>query len=234
MVRILIISIISILFFFCLYLLQENKKLKTKLDNLEKAELDLIKQNLSNTNNEDLISIKNISEDNTLDNIHDNIKNNKKNKDNYKTKTQSDSNRLYQKNTINKQAKITSPVSITNNDTVITKNTRKYQPPQNDSFDMNKLTIDLNEFIKKSEKVVPVIKTENKKSDYLKEVSKKLSSEVQEKTIELTDYEKNQEENAIISYQELLSVKDKISIIEDDDLDEASFIEELKKFREGL
>ena len=49
----------------------------------------------------------------------------------------------------------------------------------------------------------------------------------------LTDYERKQEEEAIISYDELLKVKDKIyNITDDEETDE--FIDELKNFRIDL
>ena len=51
--------------------------------------------------------------------------------------------------------------------------------------------------------------------------------------VELTEYEKKQEEEAIISYDELLKVKDKIyNLTEDEETDE--FIDELKSFRLDL
>ena len=69
--------------------------------------------------------------------------------------------------------------------------------------------------------------------EFIEEISKRLSEEVEPQTIELTDYEKRQEEEAIISYDELLKVKDKIyNITEDEDTDE--FIDELKNFRLDL
>ena len=49
----------------------------------------------------------------------------------------------------------------------------------------------------------------------------------------ITEFEKKQEEEAIISYDELLKVKDKIyNITEDEDTDE--FIDQLKNFRLDL
>lgn len=126
------------------------------------------------------------------------------------------SNKVYQKNLLKGHDKTTSPVSISNQEV----------------FDMNKLSFDLNEFIKKSEKIVPKIHQDSKKSDYLKEISEKMANELKPQTIELTDYEKEQEEHAIISYQELLSVKDQV-IVDDDD-ETIDFIEELKHFRNTL
>ena len=68
---------------------------------------------------------------------------------------------------------------------------------------------------------------------FVEEISEKLEKELEPKTIELTDYEKKQEEEAIISYQELLSKKDKLyNITEEEETEE--FIDELKNFRLDL
>ena len=62
---------------------------------------------------------------------------------------------------------------------------------------------------------------------------RKMEEEIKPQTIELTDYEKKQEEEAIISYDELLKVKDRIyNITEDEETDE--FIDQLKSFRLDL
>ena len=77
---------------------------------------------------------------------------------------------------------------------------------------------------------------EDKKQDnvsFMSEVSKKLEEATAPSTIELTDYEKKQEEEAIISYKELIENKDKLYNITDDEED-FDFIEELKSFRNDL
>lgn len=69
--------------------------------------------------------------------------------------------------------------------------------------------------------------------EFIKEISKRLAEEVEPQTIELTDYEKRQEEEAIISYKELLKVKDRLyKITDDEEID--TFIDELKEFRTNL
>ena len=68
--------------------------------------------------------------------------------------------------------------------------------------------------------------------EYLQEISEKMAKELKPQTIELTDYEKDQEDHAIISYQELLSARDGIRV--KDDEKELEFIDELKKFRNNL
>ena len=68
---------------------------------------------------------------------------------------------------------------------------------------------------------------------FASEIVERMEEEIKPSNIELTDYEKKQEEEAIISYDELLKVKDKIyNITEDEDTDE--FIDELKSFRLDL
>lgn len=93
---------------------------------------------------------------------------------------------------------------------------------------------------------------------YLKEVSDKLSEAKQLEGIDRTEYELKQEEEAIISYEELMRKKDSIQIIDEEDavisIDELikrknrlaklynlteeeeneKFINELKKFRDDL
>lgn len=69
---------------------------------------------------------------------------------------------------------------------------------------------------------------------YTEELTKKLEEELKPQTVELTEYEKEQEDAAIISYKELLSNnKDKVYNINDED-DTTDFIKELKSFRKSL
>lgn len=73
----------------------------------------------------------------------------------------------------------------------------------------------------------------NDNMKFASDIVKKMEEEIKPSNIELTDYEKKQEEEAIISYDELLKVKDKIyNITEDEETDE--FIDELKSFRLDL
>ena len=67
--------------------------------------------------------------------------------------------------------------------------------------------------------------------DYLLNVSKELESSMEPQTIQLTAYEQEQEDNAIISYKELLNVNKNEKIVNDGTVE---FIEELKKFRNNL
>lgn len=73
----------------------------------------------------------------------------------------------------------------------------------------------------------------NDNMKFASEIVSKMEEEIKPSNIELTDYEKKQEEEAIISYDELQKVKDKIyNITDDEETDE--FIDELKNFRNDL
>ena len=73
----------------------------------------------------------------------------------------------------------------------------------------------------------------NDNMKFASDIVERMQEEIKPSNIELTDYEKKQEEEAIISYDELLKVKDKIyNITEDEETDE--FIDELKSFRLDL
>lgn len=73
----------------------------------------------------------------------------------------------------------------------------------------------------------------NDNMKFASDIVERMQEEIKPSNIELTDYEKKQEEEAIISYDELLKVKDKIyKITDDEETDE--FIDELKSFRIDL
>lgn len=85
------------------------------------------------------------------------------------------------------------------------------------------------------ESVSPLVELEDKfrVNKEMEELVKMMEEDVKPSNIELTDYEKKEEEEAIISYDELLKVKDKIyNITEDEETDE--FLDELKSFRLDL
>lgn len=89
--------------------------------------------------------------------------------------------------------------------------------------------LNLNDFIKKEHnKEVKV--EEDKETDV---ISVKQLSSGEKTKLEAFKYEKKQEDDAIISYQEFLKVKDKLYEEADDDED-LNFINDLKLFRENL
>lgn len=97
------------------------------------------------------------------------------------------------------------------------------------------LSFNPDEFIPKEQKKVSNNISSTKKpmsnlansNKYLEEISKHIADELVPQTIDLTEYEKIQEEQAIISYQELLTLKEKNNIEEKDD---ENFVENLKEF----
>lgn len=118
----------------------------------------------------------------------------------------------------------TSPISINKNDVV-------YNTNINNDYG-------LDESYLREESVSPLEMMEDtyEVSDSMKfasEIVDRMEEEIKPSNIELTDYERKQEEEAIISYEELLQVKDKIyNITEEEENDE--FIDELKSFRLNL
>ena len=70
-----------------------------------------------------------------------------------------------------------------------------------------------------------------KKGNYLEELSKKLAENNNKNEINRTAYELKQEEDAIISYEELMQKKDSIQIVDEEDA--IISIEELKKRKEN-
>ncbi len=120
----------------------------------------------------------------------------------------------------------TSPISIRSDDVIY--NT-------NDSYSED---YDLDEVYLREESVSPLESMEDsfEVSDNMRfasEIVERMEEEIKPSNIELTDYEKKQEEEAIISYDELLKVKDRIyNLTEDEETDE--FIDQLKSFRLDL
>ena len=90
---------------------------------------------------------------------------------------------------------------------------------------------DVEDYVRKDKVVNRKLDSSDMNSEYLQEVSRELESNMVPQTIKLTDYEQEQEDNAIISYKELLNVNKNNNVVEDGTLE---FIEELKKFRNNL
>lgn len=96
---------------------------------------------------------------------------------------------------------------------------------------------DLSELINNNTKTTNITnQQEIKEYNYLEEISNRLSEELKPQTIELTDYEKRQEEQAVISYKELLKYKDNNNNnnMYDEKQETINFIEELKNLRNSL
>ena len=244
------IVIIVVMLLFCLVMFKQNRVLKDEIRRLREEVDSLLHKGNVSKSNDDTVSINEISCDEVIDDdvrevledkilvkeektvkrdnvykanvdnhgdlldgsvtiMEDNVKNNKKEskKDNKR--------RYYTKNVLHNKKCVTSPVSIDNK--VV-------------SDDFN-----INDFVKKKNRGSSKKDNFKGKKDsfsYLQEVSQELAN-ASSNTIELTDYEKREEDNAIISYQELLRVKDQIKVIDDDNGD-VDFLEELKSFRNSL
>lgn len=243
----------TILFFFCLYLYFNNKKLKQKNNQLE-LEIKTILERKLTYNKEDLISIENISIASQKTNLEESTNIKKEPQISKENISQSNFNSITDEKLVEKKyiakttneyqpPKISNPITSNLKKTTLSSQTAsgKFNNKSNNTKQKSKsepthlsISTDFNpnEFIQKGKKrVTPTIKKKKPNNEYLKELSEQLANELAPRTIELTDYEKDQEENAIISYQELLSLSSKIKV-HDEEGD--NFIDDLKEFRNSL
>ena len=138
--------------------------------------------------------------------------------------------RAYQKNVLRELSKKmpTSPIHIARDD---------YEDVSTMSVSSD-LDYDLDGLDLREDSVSPLEDMEdvyeaNESMKFAGEALSKMEEEQKPSNIELNDFEKKQEEEAIISYDELQQVKDKIyNLTEDEETDE--FIDELKEFRLDL
>lgn len=199
----------------------ENKKIILEDEKLEDKQEEVIDNNLDN--------IKIDFEDNKENEVHTEEKVNTE--DNIKTKI-SEEPKLYEKNVLREmsQKMPTSPINIEKS-----KISDEYDVVtlSNSLDDTDYSILDL-----KEDSLSPLVDMEdayeiNDNMKFASEIVEKMEKEMKPSNIELTDYEKKQEEEAIISYDELLKVKDKIyNITDDEETDE--FIDELKNLRLDL
>lgn len=109
---------------------------------------------------------------------------------------------------------------------------------QTSPVNIGKSTVDIpktnvTSYIKQDDKQETETNNEPDNRTFVEEISRRMEDELKPQTIELTDYERKQEEEAIISYQELLKAKDRMYRIDDDE-EIDTFIDELKEFRTNL
>jgi hypothetical protein len=213
------------LIYIILELFKKNKKLEEELKRVNKENKtisDSIKTSKTEIKVKEEIPLETISKNRDSSKIPD-ISNLKKDKE--QEEVNSSTGKAYQKNMLKNIKAPTSPVNINN------------QSPS-----IKELKMNLNDFIKKERKNGNNVKILTSKDyeasssstiNYMEEVSKRLEEATDNSPIELTDYEKKQEEEAIISYKELIENKDKIYQITDDEAD-IEFINELKNFRDSL
>lgn len=169
----------------------------------------------------------------------------------------------YERNVLRKMSSNqTSPIGIairhTNSEKEITKAKELHEALNEQAPAVNEIKNSTNdEYLINQKRYANTYKETARKGDYLEELSKKLSS-AQANDISRTEYELKQEEDAIISYQELMEKKDSIKTIDEEEavisIDELiakkkqqekiynltkeeendDFIKELKHFRSDL
>ena len=237
---ILIFLLITVLIFFCLYLYSDNKILKKQIEELRKENKSLLEKKIMNQENVDALSIKNISDEKL--NINDNERLNIKEpiqKEDIKNNNHKESSLV---NDVSKE--ITNIKDKKENfyqEEKIPKEEFKYQKlPTSIAENYNNLNnqsintgFNLSELINKNNST-NLNKLETlTEYNYLEELSNRLNEELKPQTIELTEYEKKQEEQAVISYKELLKFKDNNQLI-DEKQETINFIEELKSLRNSL
>lgn len=203
---ILIILLIGVLILFCLYLYIDNKRLKEQLEEIRKENKSLLEKKIKNQVDVDAVSIQKIStEKTTLDN-------------NEKINTKLD----------NKEQNISKEVPIHKE----TEKINKYSYyNQNDNSNEN--NFNLTDLINRNDLTKLNREKTIKEYDYLEEIQSRMNEELKPQTIELTDYEKKQEEQAVISYKELLRFKEN-NQYNDEKQETMKFIEELKNLRNSL
>ena len=216
-------------------LIIKNKKLiKTlKEDSVVVNDNDIINTNTDNSNN-NISIVENQDRDYPeVDNINnkESIKEEVKKEIEVKEEVNKD-NGLYQKNVLREMSmkSPTSPINIEKREEYVKKEDLS-------NFDFNKYDNGLGMQVESSD-VSPLEEMEdyyevNDNMKFASEIVERMNEEISPSNIELTEFEKKQEEEAIISYDELLKVKDKIyNITDDEETDE--FIDELKSFRIDL
>lgn len=191
--------------------------------NENKKDITVIQEDIPK-NNENIDNIV-TNENNTLNNKEDNnIELINNNIDNNKIKEETGP---YKKNVLREMNTRgqTSPINIIKKEEDISKNVY--------SDDIDTTGINYGEDNTSLLESIPDVYAVNDNMRFASDIISRMEKEAKPSNIELTDYEKKQEEEAIISYDELLKVKDKIyNITEDEETDE--FIDELKSFRLDL
>lgn len=230
-----IVFLFVLLLFLAIILIIKNKKLSKLVSERESNDMedDAILRDNSVSIEKNTV----LEEDNIITNTNENKKEIEKDivSNNYKeedtsigreyTSLDKDNNSLYKKNVLREvnPRMQTSPINIEKEET------EEYE----------EVTLeDIPELNLKEDFISPLEEMEdnyeiNDSMKFASDIVKQMEEEAKPSNIELTDYEKKQEEEAIISYDELQKVKDKIyNITDDEETDE--FIDELKNFRLNL
>lgn len=232
--------------FFSLFLLSKNKKLKDEIEDLKLGDR-ILADKYRKVDKENIISIDKISTDNVFS--RDDLVKSSDSLNDSKVSLESfvlDGNDKVDE--IVKKDKSVEKINSTNNkkdrvkDTKIVVDSNKHSKPYSKnilhdspsitspiSLDVEKVSFNIDEFVKRDKST-----SEISTSDYLENISNAISEEIKPQTIELTGYEKEQEENAIISYKELLKASKSSNSVNVSQEDTSEFIEELKKLRNSL
>ena len=186
-----------IMFFFCLHFYNEQKKLKQRILELEEETKKILERKIL-TSKQEIVSIDKLS---------------------------IDEKEHPKKEAINEQPKVQKE-NITNHikyEKYKAKPIYSYDIPNDykikNKVEENNISTSIfnpTDFINNRTYNTTPIVNNNTSTDYLKELSNQLNEEITPKTIELTDYEKEQEEHAMISYKELLSLKNNMNFIDDE------------------
>lgn len=221
-----VIFLFLFLIFLSIVLLVKNRKLSKYL----KEEQSIVEDSIEET---PLVSNK--KEEIVLDKVESEVKEElpkeevKEEKKEASNTNNTNNNGLYKKNVlreINARSQ-TSPIHI---DREEPKEKEDYTKLANN---INTTGIDLGEDSLSPLEMMEDAYEVNDNMKFASDIVERMQEEIKPSNIELTDYEKKQEEEAIISYDELLKVKDKIyNITDDEETDE--FIDELKSFRIDL
>lgn len=239
---VLFILISTILLFFCLYFCYEIKNLKQKQESLELELLKILDRKL--TINKDIISMENISNDEKTvpeEDVVPEEKNESLEEKDVITTIKEEKEKKYIARTNEKEEltlKCQNPTETSLKQEVSSSTSNS---PILDITPNISLAQDFNpiEFVKKDKDTISieqkkdVTTKEIKDNEYLKEISKQIEQELNPKTIDLTEYEKKQEEQAIISYKELLNRKAS-DYQQNSKENTRTLIEELKKLRDSL
>lgn len=240
------ILISFIMFFFCLYLYFTNKKLKERVSKLEIETKEILERKIVKENPNDLISIDSISSNMEEKKEQYSIKNDPKSEMNPKTEIKEHQNNIMNQKENRKSTENYSRYEANSMNTMEYSN-KSYEQrsiehvSKESEVDISELInqstsntpFNFYEFIQKDKKNIPQTKNNNKTRDYLEELSSRIEAEIKPQTVELTEYEKAQEEQAVISYQELLSLKNRLETQSEED-ENSIFIDELKRFRNHL
>lgn len=213
MIEIFLLFTTFLFFFFSAHLWQENRELRKKLTKDEtKVKEDFPKE-------KDVYSMKKISNENLPPKSKESLKKEFQDIQKVIEKSTPKENIPQKIYTIPKKESPIQPNDMMNQD--------------HKSFSDTK-QLNFSDFIQqdKNSKQQKNNQSNNQKIDYMKNLSQQLEQEIKPQTIELTDYEKKQEETAIISYKELLSSSKNQQ--KNEEYNEKELLEELKKFRNYL